>query len=203
MRACLRQVALQQQRGTPTTPFLGRQRDHAVEPIADALFAGGEVCSRQEMIYTEGFSPISRKGMSNLSRAGCHIYDVTERSAVLSDSLTIRRRTQSLLFSLRPRRQKIDAVLGHARLRHRSAVACFAQAGSELDPLHRRTTGRTVYAGFSPAENQSRIQQKEAELHGTHPACRATCCIRSRLRKPQTYEKAHSFVTCWRAIVAV
>ena len=32
-------VALQQQRGTPTDAFLGRQRHHAVQPAADAVFA--------------------------------------------------------------------------------------------------------------------------------------------------------------------
>ena len=85
-------VALQQQRGTPTT----RSSVGSVTTLSNLLrmlySRAGDYPAGQPLLYAESFSPNTPEGACQ----GCHglgrIYDATERSMVPDDSLSIRDR---------------------------------------------------------------------------------------------------------------
>ena len=85
-------VALQQQRGTPTT----RSSVGSVTTLSNLLrmlySRAGDYPPGQSLLYAESFSPNTPEGAC----PGCHglgrIYDATEASMVPDDSLTIRER---------------------------------------------------------------------------------------------------------------
>jgi len=85
-------VALQQQRGSPTT----RSSVGSVTTLSNLLrmlySRAGDYPARQSLLYAESFSPNTPEGAC----PGCHglgrVYDVTERSLVPDDRLTIRER---------------------------------------------------------------------------------------------------------------
>ena len=85
-------VALQQQRGSPTT----RSSVGSVTTLSNLLrmlySRAGDYPKNQEILYAESFSPNTPEGACR----GCHglgrIYEVTEKSMVPDDSLTIRER---------------------------------------------------------------------------------------------------------------
>src|SRR5690242_16453061 len=85
-------VALQQQRGTPTT----RSSVGSVTTLSNLLrmlySRAGEYPPGQAIIYAEGFSPNTPEGACPACHGLGRIYDVTEQSAVPDDSLTIRER---------------------------------------------------------------------------------------------------------------
>jgi excinuclease ABC subunit A len=85
-------VALQQQRGSPTT----RSSVGSVTTLSNLLrmlySRAGDYPPGQRLLYAESFSPNTPEGAC----PGCHglgrVYEVTERSMVPDDSLTIRER---------------------------------------------------------------------------------------------------------------
>src|SRR5688572_10749931 len=85
-------VALQQQRGSPTT----RSSVGSVTTLSNLLrmlySRAGDYPAHQPLLYAESFSPTTPEGAC----ATCHglgrIYDATERSMVPDDSLSIRER---------------------------------------------------------------------------------------------------------------
>ncbi|NHZ36652.1 excinuclease ABC subunit UvrA [Massilia rubra] len=85
-------VALQQQRGSPTT----RSSVGSVSTLSNSLrmlySRAGDYPARQPLLYAESFSPNTPEGACT----GCHglgrVYQVTEQSMVPDDSLTIRER---------------------------------------------------------------------------------------------------------------
>jgi excinuclease ABC subunit A len=85
-------VALQQQRGTPTT----RSSVGSVTTLSNLLrmlySRAGEYPAGQEILYAESFSPNTVEGACPRCHGLGRIYDVTERSMVPDDSLTIRER---------------------------------------------------------------------------------------------------------------
>lgn len=85
-------VALQQQRGTPTA----RSSVGSVTTLSNLLrmlySRAGEYPPGHGVIYAEGFSPNTPEGACPACHGLGRIYDVTERSAVPDDSLTIRER---------------------------------------------------------------------------------------------------------------
>src|SRR3954447_17456602 len=85
-------VALQQQRGAPTT----RSSVGSVTTLSNLLrmlySRAGDYPRGQEIIYAEGFSPNTPEGACPRCHGLGRIYDVTERSMVPDDSLTIRER---------------------------------------------------------------------------------------------------------------
>src|SRR6201997_3305559 len=85
-------VALQQQRGSPTT----RSSVGSVTTLSNLLRmlysrAGGYPKS-QPLLYAEAFSPNSAEGACPKCHGLGRVYDVTERSMVPDDTLTIRER---------------------------------------------------------------------------------------------------------------
>jgi excinuclease ABC subunit A len=85
-------VALQQQRGTPTT----RSSVGSVTTLSNLLrmlySRAGDYPSGQELLYAESFSPNTPEGACPRCHGHGRIYEVTERSMVPDDSLTIRER---------------------------------------------------------------------------------------------------------------
>jgi excinuclease ABC subunit A len=85
-------VALQQQRGTPTT----RSSVGSVTTLSNLLrmlySRAGDYPPGQSIIYAEEFSPNTPEGACPRCHGHGRIYEVTERSMVPDDSLTIRER---------------------------------------------------------------------------------------------------------------
>ncbi|HEX5870792.1 MAG TPA: excinuclease ABC subunit UvrA, partial [Longimicrobium sp.] len=85
-------VALQQQRGTPTT----RSSVGSVTTLSNLLrmlySRAGDYPPGQSIIYAEEFSPNTAEGACPRCHGHGRIYEVTERSMVPDDSLTIRER---------------------------------------------------------------------------------------------------------------
>jgi len=85
-------VALQQQRGSPTT----RSSVGSVSTLSNSLrmlySRAGDYPANQDLLYAESFSPNSPEGACPQCHGLGRIYDVTEKSMVPDDSLTIRER---------------------------------------------------------------------------------------------------------------
>src|SRR5437763_7421081 len=85
-------VALQQQRGSPST----RSSVGSVTTLSNLLrmvySRAGEYPEGQPLIYAEAFSPNTPEGACPRCHGLGRIYEVTERSLVPDDSLTIRER---------------------------------------------------------------------------------------------------------------
>src|SRR5918994_567007 len=85
-------VALQQQRGSPTT----RSSVGSVTTISNLLrmlySRAGDYPKGQSILYAESFSPNSPEGACPRCHGLGRVYEVTERSMVPDDSLTIRER---------------------------------------------------------------------------------------------------------------
>ncbi|WP_242929190.1 excinuclease ABC subunit UvrA [Pontibacter vulgaris] len=85
-------VALQQQRGTPTT----RSSVGSVTTLSNLLrmlySRAGDYPRGQSIIYAEAFSPNTAEGACPTCHGLGRIYEVTEKSMVPDDSLTIRER---------------------------------------------------------------------------------------------------------------
>lgn len=85
-------VALQQQRGSPTT----RSSVGSVTTLSNLLrmlySRAGDYPQGQEILYAESFSPNNPQGACPTCHGLGRIYEVTEKSLVPDDSLTIRER---------------------------------------------------------------------------------------------------------------
>jgi len=85
-------VALQQQRGSPTT----RSSVGSVTTLSNLLrmlySRAGDYPPKQPLLYAESFSPNTPEGACPRCHGLGRIYEVTERSMVPDDSLTIRQR---------------------------------------------------------------------------------------------------------------
>ena len=85
-------VALQQQRGAPTT----RSSVGSVSTLSNSLrmlySRAGDYPAGQELLYAESFSPNTPQGACPQCSGLGRVYETTERSMVPDDSLTIRER---------------------------------------------------------------------------------------------------------------
>ena len=85
-------VALQQQRGAPST----RSSVGSVTTLSNLLrmlySRAGDYPANQELLYAESFSPNTPEGACPRCHGLGRVYEVTERSMVPDDSLTIRQR---------------------------------------------------------------------------------------------------------------
>jgi excinuclease ABC subunit A len=85
-------VALQQQRGSPTT----RSSVGSVSTLSNSLrmlySRAGDYPAGQELLYAESFSPNTPEGACPECSGLGRVYEVTEQSLVPDDSLTIRER---------------------------------------------------------------------------------------------------------------
>ncbi len=166
-------IALQQQRGTANA----RSSVGSVTTISSLLrllySRAGTYPDGQPMLHAEDFSPNTPQGACPVCHGLGRIYDATERSMVLDDSLTIRERAIAAW----------PPAWGGQNLRD-----ILVSLGHDVDtawrdlPAKVRTwilfTDETptvpVYAGFTPAETRAARRRKaEPSYMGTFTSARA------------------------------
>ncbi|MDM0047859.1 excinuclease ABC subunit UvrA [Variovorax sp. J22R115] len=165
-------VALRQQRGTPST----RSSVGSVTTLSSLLrmlySRAGSYPSRQPMLYAEDFSPNTPQGAC----ANCHglgrVYEVTEKSMVPDDSLTIRERAiaawppawhgQNLRDILVTLGYDVDTPWRDLPKKDRDWILFTDEQPSV-----------PVYAGFTPAETRAALRRKmEPSYQGTFTGAR-------------------------------
>ena len=165
-------VALQQQRGTPST----RSSVGSVTTLSNLLrmlySRAGDYPARQELLYAESFSPNTPEGACPRCHGLGRVYEVTERSMVPDDSLTIRERAiaawpvawqgqnqRDILVSLG---YDIDRPWRDLPKKDREWILF-----TEEQPVV------PVYAGLEPAEARRALKRREEpSYHGTFTSAR-------------------------------
>ncbi len=165
-------VALQQQRGSPTT----RSSVGSVTTLSNLLrmlySRAGDYPRSQPLLYAESFSPNTPEGAC----AQCHglgrVYEVTEKSMVPDDSLTIRQRAIAAW------------PIGWAGQNQRDILTTL---GYDVDRPWRELPKKDrdwilfteeqpvvpVYAGLTPAETKRALKRKdEPSYNGTFTSAR-------------------------------
>ena len=165
-------VALQQQRGSPTA----RSSVGSVTTISNLLrmlySRAGTYPAKQPMLYAEDFSPNTPAGACPTCHGLGRIYDVTTRSLVPDDSLTIRERAvaawppawhgQNLRDILTTLGHDVDVPWRDLPKKTRDWIL-FTDEQPQVP----------VYAGFSLAEARSARRQKmEPSYMGTFSSAR-------------------------------
>ncbi len=160
-------IALQQQRGTPTT----RSSVGSVTTLSNLLrmlySRAGDYPRTQPLLYAESFSPNTSEGACSKCHGLGRIYEVTEESMVPDPSLTIRERAiaawptawggqnqRDILVSLG---YNVDIPWRDLPAKDRQWIL-FSDDQPQVP----------VYAGFTPAETrQARKRQLEPSYMGT------------------------------------
>ncbi|WP_152447076.1 excinuclease ABC subunit UvrA [Janthinobacterium sp. HH01] len=165
-------VALQQQRGTPTT----RSSVGSVSTLSNSLrmlySRAGHYPAGQELLYAESFSPNTPQGACPQCHGLGRVYEATERSMVPDDSLTIRER----------------AVAAWPTAWHGQNLRdILVTLGHDVDKPWRELPKKTrdwilftneqptvpVYAGLTPAEARRAHKRKETPSYqGTFTGAR-------------------------------
>ncbi|HEY6877703.1 MAG TPA: excinuclease ABC subunit UvrA [Polyangiales bacterium] len=160
-------VALQQQRGTPTT----RSSVGSVTTLSNLLrmlySRAGTYPKNQPLLYAESFSPNTPEGACPTCHGLGRVYEVTERSLVPDDSLTIRERAVAAWPSAWQGQNLRDILV---------------TLGHDVDKPWRQLPKKTrdwilftdeqptvpVYAGLTPAEaRRARKRKEEPSYMGT------------------------------------
>ncbi len=153
-------IALQQQRGAPTT----RSSVGSVTTLSNLLrmlySRAGEYPGGQGIVYAEGFSPNTPEGACPRCHGLGRIYDVTERSMVPDDSLTIRERA---IASWPPawhgqNQRDILVTLGYDVDRPWRALP---KKDRDWILYTEETPTVPVYAGYTPAETRRALKRRE------------------------------------------
>jgi excinuclease ABC subunit A len=165
-------VALQQQRGTPTT----RSSVGSVSTLSNSLrmlySRAGDYPAGQELLYAESFSPNTPQGACPQCHGLGRVYEATEKSMVPDDSLTIRER----------------AVAAWPTAWHGQNLRdILVTLGYDVDVPWRELPKKTrdwilftdeqptvpVYAGLTPAETRRALKRKETPSYqGTFTGAR-------------------------------
>ncbi|MDB5325832.1 MAG: excinuclease subunit [Phycisphaerales bacterium] len=153
-------VALQQQRGTAST----RSSVGSVTTISNSLrmlySRAGEYPPGQSIIYAEGFSPNTPEGACPQCHGLGRVYDVTEKSMVPNDSLTIRERAIAAWPTAWGGQNQRDILVS---------------MGYDVDNPWRQLSKKDrnwilftddqpqvpVYPGYTPAETRAALKHKE------------------------------------------
>ena len=153
-------VALQQQRGAPTT----RSSVGSVTTLSNLLrmlySRAGDYPRGQDIVYAEGFSPNTVEGACPRCHGLGRIYDVTERSMVPDDTLTIRERAiaswppawhgQNLRDILVTLGYDVDRPWSELPKKDRDWILYTEESPTV-----------PVYAGYTPAETRRALKRKE------------------------------------------
>src|SRR5579859_2332695 len=153
-------VALQQQRGLPTT----RSSVGSVTTLSNLLrmlySRAGKYPPKQSILYAESFSPNTPEGACPTCHGLGRIYEVTERSMVPDDSLTIRERAiaawptawhgQNLRDILVTLGYNVDRPWRELPRKDRDWIL-FTDEQPAVP----------VYAGFTPAETRRALKRRE------------------------------------------
>ena len=153
-------VALQQQRGAPTT----RSSVGSVTTLSNLLrmlySRAGDYPPGQDILYAESFSPNTVEGACPRCHGLGRIYDVTERSMVPDDSLTIRERAiaswppawhgQNLRDILVTMGYDVDRPWRDLPKKDRDWILYTEESPSV-----------PVYPGYTPAETRRALKRRE------------------------------------------
>ncbi len=153
-------VALQQQRGAPTT----RSSVGSVTTLSNLLrmlySRAGDYPRGQDILYAESFSPNTVEGACPRCHGLGRIYDVTERSMVPDDTITIRERAiaswppawhgQNLRDILVTLGYDVDRPWRDLPKKDRHWILYTEE-----------TPTVPVYAGYTPAETRRALKRKE------------------------------------------
>ncbi|MCS0583601.1 excinuclease ABC subunit UvrA [Massilia pinisoli] len=165
-------VALQQQRGTPTT----RSSVGSVSTLSNSLrmlySRAGDYPPGQELLYAESFSPNTAEGACPECSGLGRVYDATEASMVPDDSLTIRERAvaawppawhgQNLRDILVTMGYDVDTPWRDLPKKDRDWILFTDE-----------TPTVPVYAGLTPAETRRALKRKETPSYqGTFSGAR-------------------------------
>ncbi|MFB6457406.1 excinuclease ABC subunit UvrA [Chitinophaga sp. Hz27] len=165
-------VALQQQRGTPTT----RSSVGSVTTLSNLVrmlySRAGDYPKGQEIIHAEAFSPNSPEGACPQCHGMGRIYDVTEKSMVPDDTLTIREKAiaawpsawqgQNYRDILTTLGYNVDIPWKDLPAKQRNWIL-FTEEQPTVP----------VYAGFTPAEVKEALKRKtEPSYMGTFMSAR-------------------------------
>jgi excinuclease ABC subunit A len=165
-------VALQQQRGTPTT----RSSVGSVSTLSNSLrmlySRAGDYPPGQELLYAESFSPNTAEGACPQCSGLGRIYEVTEGSMVPDDSLTIRERAvaawppawhgQNLRDILVTMGYDVDTPWRDLPRKDRDWILFTDE-----------TPTVPVYAGLTPAETKQALKRKDTPSYqGTFTGAR-------------------------------
>ena len=153
-------VALQQQRGSPTT----RSSVGSVTTLSNLLrmlySRAGDYPRSQPLLYAESFSPNTPQGACPRCHGLGRVYEVTERSMVPDDSLTIRQRAIAAWPTAWGGQNQRDILV--------SLGYDVDRPWRELPKKDRDWILFTddqpvvpVYAGYSPAETRRALKRKE------------------------------------------
>jgi excinuclease ABC subunit A len=166
-------VALQQQRGTPST----RSSVGSVTTLSSfvrMLYSrAGHYPAKQPMLYAEDFSPNTPQGACPHCHGLGRIYEVTEKAMVPDDSLSIRERAiaswppawhgQNLRDILVTMGHDVDKPWRELPRKDRDWILYTDE-----------TPTVPVYAGFTPAETRAALRRKmEPSYQGTFTGARA------------------------------
>ncbi|MDB5776005.1 MAG: uvrA [Herbaspirillum sp.] len=165
-------VALQQQRGSPTT----RSSVGSVTTLSNSLrmlySRAGDYPARQPLLYAESFSPNTAEGACPRCHGLGRVYEVTEQSMVPDDTLTIRERAiaawptawhgQNLRDILVTLGYDVDTPWREMSKKDRKWILF-----TDEQPVV------PVYAGFTPAEVRQALKRKEEPSYqGTFTSAR-------------------------------
>ncbi len=165
-------VALQQQRGSPTT----RSSVGSVSTLSNSLrmlySRAGDYPAGQELLYAESFSPNTPEGACPECSGLGRVYQVTEQSMVPDDTLTIRERAvaawppawhgQNLRDILVTLGYDVDTPWRDLPRKDRDWILYTDE-----------TPTVPVYAGFTPAETKQALKRKETPSYqGTFTGAR-------------------------------
>jgi excinuclease ABC subunit A len=165
-------VALQQQRGTAST----RSSVGSVTTLSNLLrmlySRAGTYPRRQPMLFAEDFSPNTPQGACPTCHGLGHVYDVTEKSMVPDDSLSIRERAVAAWPPAWQGQNLRDILV--------TLGFDVDKPWRELPKKDRRWILFTeeqptvpVYAGFSPSETRQALRRKtEPSYQGTFMGAR-------------------------------
>src|SRR5665213_2438822 len=153
-------VALQQQRGSPTT----RSSVGSVTTLSNLLrmlySRAGDYPRNQPLLYAESFSPNTPEGACPKCHGLGRVYEVTERSMVPDDSLTIRQRAIAAWPTAWGGQNQRDILV--------SLGYDVDRPWRDLPKKDRNWILYTdeqptvpVYAGFTPAETRRALKRKE------------------------------------------
>ncbi len=165
-------VALQQQRGTPSV----RSSVGSVTTLSSLVrmlySRAGNYPAKQPMLYAEDFSPNTPQGACPHCHGLGRVYEVTERTMVPDDTLTIRERAiaawppawhgQNLRDILVTLGYDVDTPWRDLPRKDRDWIL-FTEEQPTVP----------VYAGFTPAETRSALRRKlEPSYYGTFTGAR-------------------------------
>lgn len=165
-------VALQQQRGSPTT----RSSVGSVTTLSNLLrmlySRAGDYPKGQQLLYAESFSHNTPEGACPKCHGLGRIYEVTEKSMVPDDSLTIRQRAVAA-WPVAWQGQNLRDILVSMGYNVDKPWRDLPKKDREWILFTEEQPTVPVYAGFTPAETRQALRAKmEPSYMGTFTSAR-------------------------------